>query len=392
VALEGSIRDVSERVAEEGRRRTLETQLRQAEKLKAVGQLAGGIAHDFNNLLLAVRGYGESALRLIGSGNLAVSRELEGILDTVDRATSLTQPLLAFSRRKAMPPRVLDLNEIVAEMYSLLRRFVGDNVELTTIHPDQPVPVTIDRSRLEQVLANLAVNARDAMPDGGRLAIEVTTSSPARDAVLVVGDDGLGMDAETARRIFEPFFTTKGDHGTGLGLATVHGIITQSGGRISVESRPGRGTTFKICLPLATGLACRGAETILLVEDDPNVRSVAATMLEERGYTVLPTENGDAAVALAADSRTGPISLLLSDLIMRGASGRQAAERVRKLQPGVKVLFMSAYTGEILRVADFPGAGFIQKPFTGDELARHVRGLLDGPADCSSIKTTIPAP
>jgi PAS domain S-box-containing protein len=387
VAAEGIVRDVTERVASEERRRSLEQQLHRAQKLQAVGQLAGGIAHDFNNLLLAVRGYGELASRRLERGDIAaLAGDVEGILDAAQRATVLTTQLLAFSRTQIMTPEVLDLNVVVEEMERLLLRLIGDEVELVTLFAAEPVLAEVDRSQLDQVIANLALNGRDAMPEGGRLAIQVKTVG--RDAVLSIEDEGIGMDAETVARIFEPFFSTKGEQGTGLGLATVDRIVTQSGGYSVVDSVPGRGTTFEVHLPLSSGVpesaatpvptAPGGAETILLVDDDPAVRSIVCQMLEDRGYEVVTAESGEHALEVVS-RHSGPIALVLSDLVMRGLSGRQTAEGVREVHPHAKVLFMSGYSDDaVLGNGGLePGTGFIQKPFSNDELAGRVRELLD---------------
>jgi PAS domain S-box-containing protein len=252
-AIEGIIRDVTERVAQDERRHWLEEQLRQSQKLEAIGQLAAGIAHDFNNLLLALRGYGELALRRLERGDTGVGDDIAEMLDATDRAAALTHQLLAFGRRQRLNPEVIDLCEVVEDMDKLLHRLIGEQVELVLVHGNEPVLVKVDRSQLEQVIANLAVNARDAMPEGGRLEIEVGNDGTG-EVVLSVADSGCGMDEETVARVFEPYFTTKGDDGTGLGLATVHGIVSQSGGRISMTSELGNGTLFQVFLPLAEGV------------------------------------------------------------------------------------------------------------------------------------------
>jgi PAS domain S-box-containing protein len=378
-----SSRDVTERAQ-------LEEQLRQSQKMEAIGRLAGGIAHDFNNLLLAIRGFGELALRRLARGEDDASADIEDMLDAASRAADLTRQLLALSRRQVMRPELLDLRLVVDQMVKLLRRLIGDNVELSTAWPDDPVLVKADQAQLEQVIANLALNARDAMPDGGHLSIEVIADSVTaeRRALLIVSDSGVGMDTETTAQIFEPFFTTKGELGTGLGLATVHGIVTQTGGEIAVESTPGAGTTFTIALPLGEGLprtkpaaeaASRpGTETILLVEDDPAVRSSVARTLEEYGYGVIPAESGEAAIAICRENATS-VDLLLTDLMMRGLNGRETADRIRALQPLARVLFMSGYTDDlVVPVGEFqPRTAFIQKPFKADDLARRIRELLD---------------
>jgi two-component system, cell cycle sensor histidine kinase and response regulator CckA len=387
--------DVTEREEAEAARDALERQLRQAQKMEAVGQLAGGIAHDFNNLLLALKGYGELALRAIARGEDA-SGEVEEMLSASERATALTSQLLAFSRRQMLQPQVVSLNYVVTEMGKLLVRLIGEDVEIDVVVGDEAVWVNADRSQLEQVIANLAVNARDAMPDGGSLRLEISSVDlegrhPAmeagRYALLAVSDTGSGMDAETAAQIFEPFYTTKAGSGTGLGLATVHGIVKQSGGHIWVYSEPGQGTTFKVYLPLAEEKAASagreqeaptgGREVILLVEDDVDVRRIVHSMLEERGYRVLAAASGDEALLLAgADTH---IDLVLTDIVMRGLNGREVADRLRLAHPDIAVLYMSGYTddGVVHRGLLSAQTAFIQKPFGSDELARKVRAVLD---------------
>jgi len=368
----------------------LEDQLRHAQKMEAVGRLAGGVAHDFNNLLLAMRGYAELALQQ-AEAHEDNSAEIGEILAAAERAASLTAQLLAFSRRQVMNTEILDLGDVVAGMVSMLRRLISGNVELTTVLPDEPALVRADRAQIGQVVANLAVNARDAMPDGGHLELEVALATDRRRALLIVRDDGAGMDAATRAKVFEPFFTTKGADGTGLGLSMVHGIVSQSGGEIEVDSEPGQGTTFTISLPLAEGEALPapiasaevsgGAETILLVEDDPVVMTVVAAMLEQHGYRLVTAGSGEEALATAA-AAPDTVDLLLTDLILPGLNGRETAAAILEHQPLAKVLYMSGYTDDaVIRVGRFgPGISFIQKPFTGDELGRYVRGLLDARA------------
>jgi two-component system, cell cycle sensor histidine kinase and response regulator CckA len=399
--LSGVALDVTGRREADEERARLEHQLRQAQKMEAIGQLAGGIAHDFNNLLLALRGYGELALRATGRGEDA-SEEVAEMLAAADRATTLTRQLLAFSRRQMLQPRVVDLNQIVSEMQKLLVGMIGDEIRLEVSGRDDPVWVNADSGQLEQVIANMAVNARDAMPDGGLLRLDASTVDldwqsatvePGRYALLSISDTGIGMDSETASQIFEPFFTTKEGVGTGLGLATVHGIIKQSGGHVWVYSEPGQGTTFKIYLPLVEEQAVLpadaaepvvgGAETVLLVEDDADVRAIVALMLKERGYGVVTAADGDEAVSIA--SRRNGFELLLTDVVMLGMSGRETADRLRELQPQLAVLYMSGYTDDTVvhRGVLNAGTGFIQKPFSSDELARKVRAVLDPPASAA---------
>jgi CheY-like chemotaxis protein len=387
--------DTDRKLAEADRAR-LEVRLRQAEKVEALGQLAGGIAHDFNNLLVAIRGYGELALDRIRLGEAGVEEDIEGVLIASDRAAGLTRQLLAFGRRQVMDPEVLDLNDVVRETDGLLQRVIGEDVRLLTKLAHEAVVVKADRGQLEQVITNLAVNARDAMPGGGTLTICVATADPEpgdanapRHAVLSVTDEGAGIDAATASLIFEPFFTTKGDKGTGLGLATVHGIVAQSGGQVVLETELGSGSTFNVYLPLSSEeLSCRrggltargdeGAETILLVEDDPAVRSIVSTMLAARGYVIVQAADGAEAILLF-EGREQPIQLVVSDLIMHGLDGRQTVDRIRVIEPETKVLYMSGYSDDaIIRSGSLgPGTRFIQKPFSGDKLAAQIRELLD---------------
>jgi PAS domain S-box-containing protein len=392
--------DITDRKQAEDEHTRLEQQLRQAQKLQAVGRLAGAVAHDFNNLLLAIRGYGELAQIALKRGDDA-SNELREIVAVADRAAGLTGQLLAFSRKQMLKPEVLDLNAVVGGMRKLIELLAGEQIAVDLACADGDVDVNADRGQLEQVIANLAVNARDAMPDGGRLGIAVGTTElgpedgvehgPQPYAVIAVSDTGCGMDAETAAQIFEPFFTTK-EEGTGLGLATVHGIVTQSGGSIWVYSEADQGTTFKIYLPLVQGADRRHAappaaapvgsagETILLVEDDPQVRGIVTTMLEGRGYRVLAAADAEAAEQLAARAaRNGGIDLILSDLVVGRDSGREIAQRARELHPDARVLHMSGYSDDAIvrRGALERGAPFIEKPFSSDELARLVRDALD---------------
>jgi two-component system, cell cycle sensor histidine kinase and response regulator CckA len=400
----GIARDITERRRAEERMRGAEEQLRQAQKMEAVGRLAGGIAHDFNNLLTAVMGYSQLALSRLPADSTA-RPAVEEIAQAGQRAANLTAQLLAFSRKQILQPRVLDLNAVVSDMSRLLRRLIGEDIELVTALAPGLWHVLADPGQVEQVILNLAVNARDAMPQGGRLTVETanveldeayvlrhvaTRSGPY--ALLAVTDTGAGMDAATQARVFEPFFTTKGQgKGTGLGLATVYGIIKQSGGYIWVYSEPGRGTTFKIYLPRAgpggegaaaqgadAPAAPRGSETVLLVEDDEMVRRLAREVLEANGYRVLEAAGGAEAFALAQNAGR-QLDLLLTDVVMPGASGKELAEAVGALRPGLAVLYVSGYTDETIvhhGVLD-AGTAFLQKPFTPDALARKVREVLD---------------
>jgi two-component system cell cycle sensor histidine kinase/response regulator CckA len=381
----------------------LEEQLRNAQQLEAIGRLAGGVAHDFNNILSIIMGHGE--LLLASSGDDERARNgLEQIRRAADRAASLTQQLLAFSRKQVLQPKVLDLNEAVADVQKMLSRVIGEDIQLVaSLHPSL-VPVKADPGQVEQVLMNLAINARDAMPHGGKLTMETSNVDVglelARDLELVHGayvmlkvtDSGHGMDAETLLHIFEPFFTTKPmGKGTGLGLSTVYGIVKQSGGSIQVESEAGRGTTFRIYLPVAEGAMGKrqqlivgekiagGTETILLAEDEPDLRELARIFLEGYGYKVLEAGSAERAIQTASVF-PGHIDLLLTDVIMPGMSGSQLAENILKQRPQTKVVYMTGYTDDMVvqhKVLE-PGVKLLQKPFGKAELALKVRSTLDG--------------
>jgi PAS domain S-box-containing protein len=382
-------------------RRVLEDQFRQAQKMEAVGRLAGGVAHDFNNLLTVITSY--STLLLDDLGATDPRREdLNEIQKAATAAAGLTRQLLAFSRQQVLEPKVLDLNEVVAGAGKMLQRLIGEDVALVTVLAPDLGAVKADPGQIEQVIMNLAVNARDAMPDGGKLTIETSnvelddTSilehrpvSPGAYVLLAVSDTGIGMDEATQANLFEPFFTTKETgKGTGLGLATVYGIVKQSGGFIWVYSEPGVGTTFKIYLPRVNETppelpgrspeAFHGTETVLLAEDAAGVRAVAREVLKRNGYSVIPASDGQAALELAA-SHSGPIHLLVTDVIMPEMSGRQLADRLREVRSELKVLFVSGYTDDaIIRHGILePGIAFLQKPFTPEVLARKVRAVLD---------------
>jgi two-component system cell cycle sensor histidine kinase/response regulator CckA len=385
-------------------RKQLEEQFRQAQKMEAVGRLAGGIAHDFNNLLMVIQGYADLLTDRLPEGD-AMRRNAEQIQMASQRATSLTRQLLAFSRKQMLAPKVLNIQSVVSDMEKILRRLIGEDVELkTSAAPDLGL-VMADRSQLEQVIMNLAVNARDAMPEGGRLTIEVANVeldssfaespavvSPGKYVLLAVTDTGSGMDAATQAHIFEPFFTTKEKgKGTGLGLATVYGIVKQSGGYVWVYSEPGQGTAFKIYLPRieeedahaarearpAAQSLQHGSETILLVEDEKGVRELAREYLEMTGYTVLQAGDGLSALALAA-KHSSPIHLLMTDVVMPGISGRELAERIKKIRPEVKVLYMSGYTDQAVVHHGIleSDAVLLQKPFTLPTLASKLREIL----------------
>ena len=384
--------------------RQLENQLRQSQKMEAVGQLAGGIAHDFNNLLTAILGSTQLLLHATPPGDVR-REDVEEIRNAGLRAAELTRQLLAFSRRQVLAPKVLELNAVVANMDKMLRRLIGDDVELATALHAEAGAVNADPGQLEQVLLNLVVNARDAMPSGGRVLIETTRlllrdelverrhRLPPGDYVcLAVTDSGLGMDEATQAHLFEPFFTTKEvGKGTGLGLATVYGIVKQSGGYIWVYSEPGRGTTVKVYLPRVPGSlepplpapeppALRGgSETVLLVEDAAPVRTLARRSLEGCGYRVLDAADGPSAIDLSA-RHAGVIDVLVTDVVMPGMSGRELAERLAPTRPEMKVLYTSGYTDDAMVRQGVLNAGvaFLQKPFVPDSLARKVRDVLDG--------------
>jgi signal transduction histidine kinase len=391
----GMQRDVSEQ-------RHLEEQFRQAQKMEAVGQLAGGIAHDFNNLLTAILGNTQLLLRDLPPGD-AKRGDVEEIRKASERAASLTRQLLAYSRRQMLQPEVLDLNVVVAEMDKMLRRLIGEHIALVTSLAPDLGRVRADPNQIEQVIVNLAVNARDAMPEGGKLTIQTCNvelddsftqahlgSVPGSYALLTVTDTGAGMDASVRAHLFEPFFTTKEvGKGTGLGLATVYGIVKQSGGYISVYSEPAHGTAFKIYLPRIspapsssvpqpkTG-AARGSETILVVEDESAVLTLSRRALEAQGYVVLAASDGPAALRLV-ERHGGTIHLLVTDVVMPGLSGHELAGKLAVLRPGIRVLYMSGYPGDaVVQHGTLPeGSAFLQKPFSPDGLARKVRDVLD---------------
>ena len=396
-------RDISEISKGEEERRQLEEQLRQSQKMEAVGRLAGGVAHDFNNYLTAILGYSEILALELGPDHAARDR-VEQIHQAGERAAALTSQLLALSRRQSLEPEVLDLAELVRGLLAMLRRLLGENVRLTTIAPPGLGRVEADRSQLEQVILNLAVNARDAMPQGGCLTFELRDVEldraqasarvglrPGPHVVLKVSDTGIGMDAKVQERIFEPFFTTKErGKGTGLGLSTVHGIVHQSNGAITVASAPGRGTTFEIHLPRAAAATApaaplgtappappRGSETILLVEDEASVRDLVSEILGANGYTVLAAADAGEAEHTARSHR-GPIHLLLTDVGMPGTSGRALAEDLRRLRPALPVLLMSGKDEPSVPPAapTAGGTAFLAKPFLPLELARKIREVL----------------
>ena len=378
-------------------------QLRHAQRLEALGQLAGGVAHDFNNLLTVITGFSELVLQRLGATDPPRSY-LEEITKAGERASALTRQLLAFSRRQVLEPEVLDLSGVVVDAEPMLRRVVGEAVELRTHLTPRLWPVKADRGQIDQVILNLAVNARDAMPRGGRLAIETANVDldetytqyhvPLRAGEYVrlsASDTGTGMTPEVQAHIFEPFYTTKPPgKGTGLGLATVYGIVKQSGGYIWVYSEPGQGTTFKIYLPREAGgvpaaapparplAAPGGTEHILVVEDDAQIRSLIRGVLDASGYTVLEARRGEDALRLS-EQHAGALHLLLTDVVMPGMSGRELAQRLAAHHPGMKVLFMSGYTDQVVVEQGMieARAPFLQKPFSPEALRRKLREMLD---------------
>ncbi|HBI14232.1 MAG TPA: hybrid sensor histidine kinase/response regulator [Desulfobulbaceae bacterium] len=392
----GIINDITERM-------NLEAQLRQAVKMEAVGLLAGGVAHDFNNLLTAVNGYSDLLLRQLGEDN-PLRKDIEQINRAGLRAASLTGQLLAFSRKQVVKPEVLDLNHVIRETEKMLKRLIGENIELATVLDPELGRVVADPGLIEQVIINLVVNARDAMPKGGKLTIETRNVvlddsyaqwhvevEPGNYVLVTLSDTGIGMDEHTLSHIFEPFFTTKTKGtGTGLGLATVFGIVKQSGGNIGVYSEPGRGSTFKIYLPQveeekktvqedssALELA-RGSEVILLVEDDETVLDLVSTTLKISGYTVIEAHNGREALKIC-EEKGHDIKLLITDVIMPGLDGSELAQSIKAIHPNIRVLFISGYADSAIVQHGVlqPGMAFLQKPFTSFGLSRKVREVLD---------------
>jgi PAS domain S-box-containing protein len=389
------VEDLTERIR-------LEEQLRHSQRLEAVGQLAGGVAHDFNNLLTIIAGRTRFALRELGGTHERLRSDLEEVAAATERAAALTRQLLAFSRRQVLQPRVLDLNAVVTRTDRMLRRLIGEDIEIAIELAGDLHPVRADRGQLEQVILNLAVNARDAMPNGGRLTISTANADvgappavdvdrpvvPGPHAMLAVSDTGHGMDAATRSHVFEPFFTTKEPgKGTGLGLSTVYGIVAQSGGHIGVDSALGAGSTFAVYLPAVDAQAAAdeepsgdggtltGAETVLLVEDDAGVRALAELVLSRYGYSVLTAGDGSEALGVAAGYE-GVIDVLVTDVVMPRMKGPELAEAIVRLRPGIRVLYMSGYT-DAMELPETAVADVVPKPFSEETLIRKVREALD---------------
>jgi signal transduction histidine kinase/ActR/RegA family two-component response regulator len=407
-ALVYTVRDLTQQ-------RGLEDQLAQSQKMEAVGQLAGGVAHDFNNLLTVIMSYSLMLLESIESADPRHS-DVQEISNAAERAAGLTRQLLAFSRKQVMQSRAISVNTVVEGVEKMLGRMIGEDIELATTLEPHVALINADPGQVEQVIINLAVNARDAMPNGGRLHITTANTDlspehsdrhldakPGRYVMLAVSDTGTGMTRDVQLRAFEPFFTTKGQgKGTGLGLSTVYGIVKQSGGDVWVYSEPGQGTTFKVYFPMLDGddvvtgaevvespPVAVGRETILVVEDDAALRALTARILEASGFTVLLASNGVEALALAS-AHAGIIDLIATDVVMPVMSGRPLVEKLAKTRSKMKVLFMSGYTDdEIMRRGVLDGlTAFLQKPFTPTQFANKVRAVLDQPI----LKPATPTP
>jgi len=399
-------RDITDRVQLEG-------QLHQAQKMEAVGRLAGGVAHDFNNLLTVILGYSNLLMDQLADNRL-LYQEVDEIKRAADRAATLTQKLLAFSRRQVLSLQPVDLDTVVEGMADMLRRLIGEDVELVMkLAPDLGL-TRVDPGQVEQIVMNLAVNARDAMPRGGRLVVQTAdveldeaygrrhAVQPGPYVMLSVTDTGQGMDAATQARLFEPFFTTKEPgKGTGLGLSTVYGIVRQAGGNIFVYSEPGHGSCFKVYLPRVQEQGeprprprsdTQGSETVLLVEDEPLVRNLVSEVMRKSGYEVLEFGNGREALARARH-HPGAIHLLVTDVVMPGMSGIELSRHLATTHPGMRILFLSGYTDDLVvrQGALQPGRAFLQKPFTPDVLLRAVRDLLDEPARAGAPGTAVPS-
>ncbi|MBW1680608.1 MAG: response regulator [Deltaproteobacteria bacterium] len=403
-AFSGAVHILSDITAErraQAEREALEVQLRQAQKMEAVGRLAGGVAHDFNNMLSIITGYGDLAMERLERDH-PVRKDLGEILKAARRSAGLVRQLLAFARRQTASPRVLNLNRLVEDSLKMLGRLVGEDVEVRFIAGEDLWSVYMDPSQVDQILANLAVNARDAIEGVGTITIETGNKTladgyeaefarckPGQYVMLVFSDTGCGMDPETLEKIFEPFFTTKEEgRGTGLGLSTVYGIVKQNKGGINVYSEPGRGTTFKIYLPRHEGSAreetpgktpvpAAAGQTVLVVEDDPQILELGKIILKKLGYRVITAPRPEEAIRLS-EQHDGPIHLLLTDVVMPGMNGKELKERMEAIKPGIKVLYMSGYTADVIaRRGVLPeGVAFVQKPFSSDELGRKVAQVL----------------
>jgi len=404
--------DITERKRAAEAKEKLEDQLRQAQKMESIGSLAGGVAHDFNNLLSVILSYTEFATQ---GANEQLRDDLQEVKKAAERAAALTRQLLAFSRKQILQPVPLDLNHVATALEKMLRRILGEDIDLVQkLAPDLGLTLA-DPSQIDQIIMNLVVNARDAMPEGGKLTIETANAKldedyasrhvavkPGPYVLLAVTDTGCGMDERTQARLFEPFFTTKEKgKGTGLGLSTVYGIVKQTGGNIWVYSEPGKGTTFKIflpCSPTAKAAGPRvpalvtrttGTETILVIEDEEGVRNAASRILRAAGYTVLTAATGDEAL-LTADAHRGEIHLVLTDIVMPGMSGKIVAERLAQSRPRTRVLYMSGYTGNAIAHHGVlePGTHFIGKPFGAEDLTRKAREVLDDARSAGPSSTT----
>jgi two-component system, cell cycle sensor histidine kinase and response regulator CckA len=398
-----SVRDITEHKKADEENQRLQLQLTQAQKMETVGRLAGGVAHDFNNMLGVILGYAEMAQDRLGPAH-PVFADLREISKAAGRSADLTRQLLAFARKQTVAPKILDLNETVGGMINMLKRLIGENIELAWLPGPNRWLIKMDPTQIDQILANLCINARDAIGDTGKVTIETRTVAiddtyctlhsdchPCDYVVLVVSDNGCGMTPEMISHLFEPFYTTKEiGQGTGLGLATVYGIVKQNQGFINVYSEPGHGSSFKIYLPRhvagveqsiksdAVQPDARGDETILLVEDEPMILNMTVTMLELQGYTVLPAGSAGEAIRLAG-VHTEDIHLLMTDVVMPEMNGRELAKQILALHPDIRLVFMSGYTSNVIAhhgVLD-EGVQFIQKPFTKKELAAKIREVLD---------------
>jgi signal transduction histidine kinase/ActR/RegA family two-component response regulator len=383
-------------------KKKLEEQLLHSQKMEAVGTLAGGVAHDFNNILTAIIGY-SSLMQMKMGENDPLRPSVNSILASTERAANLTQSLLAFSRKQILTPKHVDMNSIVRRVEKLIERLIGEDIEITQVLHDEPLPIKADTGQIEQIMINLVTNARDAMPRGGKLTIETGDvelgndyikahgyGKPGKYALLTVTDTGAGMDKKTVKRIFEPFFTTKSTgKGTGLGLAIVYGIVKQHGGYISVYSEPGIGTTFKVYLPQIKAAIERarpvsapvpdgGTETLLVAEDDNSVRNLTTAVLQGFGYTVIEASDGEEALQKYRDNKD-TVQLLIFDVIMPRKNGREAYNEIRKMNPAVKVLFTSGYSAETIHKKGLleEGISFLSKPVSPHKLLNKVAEMLD---------------